>query len=64
VTEVWAATVNNQVEDIARQAAEMESAGYDGCYMSDSQNIRMQCWVALTVAALNTQRLKLGPFVP
>jgi 5,10-methylenetetrahydromethanopterin reductase len=31
--------------------------------MSDSQNIRMECWVALTVAALSTQRLQLGTYV-
>jgi 5,10-methylenetetrahydromethanopterin reductase len=63
MTEIWAATVNNTMPDIQRQAREIEAAGFDGCYMSDSQNIRMECWVALTVAALSTKNLKLGPFV-
>jgi 5,10-methylenetetrahydromethanopterin reductase len=63
VTEIWGTAVNNEMPDIRRQALEMEAAGYDGCYMSDSQNIRMECWVALTVAALATERIKVGPFV-
>src|SRR3954452_5249679 len=63
MTEIWAATTNNAMPDIRRQATEIEAAGFDGCYMSDSQNIRMECWVALTVAALATTKIKLGPYV-
>jgi 5,10-methylenetetrahydromethanopterin reductase len=63
VTEIWTAAVNNTMPDIRRQAIEAEAAGFDGCFMSDSQNIRMECWVALTVAALATSKLKVGPFV-
>jgi 5,10-methylenetetrahydromethanopterin reductase len=63
VTEIWTATVNNTAADIRRHAEQFESVGFDGCFMSDSQNIRMECWVALTVAALATQRLQLGTYV-
>jgi 5,10-methylenetetrahydromethanopterin reductase len=63
MTEIWGAVVNNSMPDIRHQATEIEAAGYDGAYMSDSQNIRMECWVALTVAALSTTRIKIGPYV-
>jgi 5,10-methylenetetrahydromethanopterin reductase len=63
VTEIWTATVNDTEPDIRRNAQQFEHAGFDGCYMSDSQNIRMECWVALTVAALSTQRIQIGSLV-
>ncbi|HET9517907.1 MAG TPA: LLM class flavin-dependent oxidoreductase [Actinoplanes sp.] len=63
MTEIWAAAVNNSVEAIGQQAARAEAAGFDGLCYSDSQNIRRECWVALTVAATVTSRLKLGTFV-
>jgi 5,10-methylenetetrahydromethanopterin reductase len=63
VTEFWTATVNNTAADIRRNAERFEAVGFDGVYMSDSQNIRMECWVALTVAALATERIQLGSLV-
>jgi 5,10-methylenetetrahydromethanopterin reductase len=63
MTDVWAAAVNNTVEAIEQQAERAEAAGFDGLFYSDSQNLRMECWVALTVAAKLTNRLKLGTFV-
>jgi 5,10-methylenetetrahydromethanopterin reductase len=63
MTEIWVFTVNNRATDIRRRAILFESVGFDGCFMSDSQNIRMECWVALTVAALATERLQIGTLV-
>jgi 5,10-methylenetetrahydromethanopterin reductase len=63
MTEIWASATNNSVDTIEPQAERAEAAGFDGMFYSDSQNIRMECWVALTVAAKVTSRIKLGPFV-
>ena len=63
MTEIWASAVNNSVEAIEQQAERAEAAGFDGLFYSDSQNIRLECWVALAVAAKVTSRLKLGTFV-
>jgi 5,10-methylenetetrahydromethanopterin reductase len=63
MTEIWALAVNNSVDAIEQQAERAEAAGFDGLFYSDSQNLRLECWVALTVAAKVTARLKLGPFV-
>lgn len=63
MTEIWASAVNNSVDAIEQQARRAEAAGFDGLFYSDSQNIRLECWVALAVAAKVTSRLKLGTFV-
>jgi 5,10-methylenetetrahydromethanopterin reductase len=63
VSEIWASAVNNSIEAITLQAERAEAAGFDGLFYSDSQNLRLECWVALTVAATVTRRLKLGTFV-
>ncbi|MGE0541786.1 MAG: LLM class flavin-dependent oxidoreductase [Dehalococcoidia bacterium] len=63
MAEVWALAVNNSVAAIEQQAVSAEAAGFDGLFYSDSQNLRLECWVALAVAAKVTTRLKLGPFV-
>ena len=44
----------------ARQAQRAEELGYDGITFVDSQNRASDCYVALTVAAHSTTRLKLG----
>ena len=44
----------------ARQAQRAEELGYDGITFVDSQNRASDCYVALTVAAHATTRLKLG----
>jgi 5,10-methylenetetrahydromethanopterin reductase len=44
----------------ARQAERAEAAGYDGLVLVDSQNLAGDPYVALTVAAHATDRLKLG----
>ena len=44
----------------ARQAQRAEELSYDGITFVDSQNRASDCYVALTVAAHSTTRLKLG----
>lgn len=44
-------------------AARCEELGYDGLSLTDSQNLAPDTYVALTLAARATQRLKLGPGV-
>lgn len=63
MTEIWASAVNNSVDAIESQAERAEAAGFDGLFYSDSQNLRLECWIALAVAAKVTTRLKLGTFV-
>ena len=48
------------VFDSAKQAKRAEELGYDGITFVDSQNRASDCYVALTVAAHATTRLKLG----
>ena len=48
------------VFDSAKQAKRAEELGYDGITFVDSQNLAGDCYVALTVAAHATTRLKLG----
>lgn len=60
MTEIWASVWNANAAEIERQAVQCEAAGFDGMYITDSQNLWLECWVALTVAAKATSRLKLG----
>jgi 5,10-methylenetetrahydromethanopterin reductase len=60
MTEIWASVWNANAAEIERQAEQCEAAGFDGMYITDSQNLWLECWVALTVAAKATSRLKLG----
>lgn len=62
MTELWLSATNNTKPDIYRHAELAASAGCDGIFMTDSQNIRMECWVALTAVALSTN-LQVGTFV-
>lgn len=48
---------------IARYAARLEEAGWDGLVVVDSQNLSGDVYVALTVAATVTESLGLGPGV-
>lgn len=57
--EVW--TVGVGLPGLAaRQAERAEAAGFDGILMVDSQNLAGDPYVALTVAAGATERLRLG----
>jgi 5,10-methylenetetrahydromethanopterin reductase len=57
--EVW--TVGAGLPGMAaKQAERAEAAGYDGLVLVDSQNLAGDPYVALTVAAHATDRLKLG----
>lgn len=63
MTEFWASVWNANADEITRQARQSEDAGFDGMFITDSQNLWLECWVALTVAATVTERLKLGTAV-
>ena len=45
---------------IATHAATLESQGWDGMSLTDSQNLAPDVYVALTIAAQATERLQLG----
>lgn len=49
--------------DIEAQAQRCEALGFDGLTLTDSQNLSADTYVALTLAARATSRLKLGPGV-
>lgn len=46
--------------EVAKVAAEAEEAGWDGLAVPDSQNLTGDVYVALTLAAMSTERLLLG----
>jgi len=43
-----------------RRAKRVEAAGYDGIIIVDSQNLSGDCYIALAMAAAETEHLKLG----
>src|SRR5499426_1149994 len=47
----------------ARLCREVEDSGFDWLRVADSQSVFRELYVALTVAALNTSRVRLGPLV-
>jgi 5,10-methylenetetrahydromethanopterin reductase len=57
--EVWTSGVG-MPGMVERQAVRAEAAGFDGMVMVDSQNLAGDPYVALTVAARVTERLRLG----
>lgn len=63
MAEFWTSSWNARAGEIAPQARQAEEAGFDGMFVTDSQNLWLDCWVALTVAATVTERLQLGPAV-
>jgi 5,10-methylenetetrahydromethanopterin reductase len=46
--------------DLCREA---EAAGFDWLGVADSQSVFRELYVALTLAALNTERMRIGPLV-
>jgi 5,10-methylenetetrahydromethanopterin reductase len=60
--EIWQ-LARPSVSDIERTAAEAEAEGWDGLVLTDSQNLSPDTYVALTLAARATRRLRLGPGV-
>jgi len=46
--------------DLCREA---EASGFDWLGVADSQSVFRELYVALTLAALNTQRMRIGPLV-
>ncbi|MFI5612729.1 LLM class flavin-dependent oxidoreductase [Amycolatopsis sp. NPDC051903] len=63
MTEFWTSAWNARADEIIRQARQAQDAGFDGMFITDSQNLWLECWVALTVAATATTTLKLGTAV-
>lgn len=63
MTELWTWGWNATVGEVVAQAEQAEAAGFDGLFMTDSQNLWLECWVVLTLAATATSQLKLGPGV-
>ncbi len=55
--------VGASARSMARTAARVETAGWDGLAVVDSQNLSGDPYVALTIAATQTQRLGLGTAV-
>ena len=49
--------------DFGGLCRETEAAGFDWLGVADSQSVFRELYVALTLAALNTRRVKLGPLV-
>ena len=49
--------------DFGELCRETEASGFDWLGVADSQSVFRELYVALTLAALNTRRVKLGPLV-
>ena len=52
-----------QVRGMESLAARVEALGFDGLVLTDSQNLSPDTYIALTLAARATSKLKLGPGV-
>ncbi|MEM7094431.1 MAG: LLM class flavin-dependent oxidoreductase [Actinomycetota bacterium] len=63
MAEVWVSTWGHDVEELIANFQRFEAAGVHGVSFSDSQNLWFDTWVALTLAARETDRIKLGPIV-
>lgn len=48
---------------VGTMAAELEVAGWDGLFMTDTQNLTAEVYASLGVAAASTERVLLGPGV-
>ena len=62
MVEVWTHGTASQ-RGIRRFAAELEVNGWDGLSVVDSQNLSGDPYVALTMAALDTEKIRLGTAV-
>ena len=63
MTEMWLSTWGHDVDELITNFQRFEAAGVHGVSFSDSQNLWFDTWVALTLAARETDRIKLGPIV-
>ena len=59
MVEVWTNSAG-MPSQVARRAERAEASGYDGMTMVDSQNLSGDCYIALAMASIGTERLKLG----
>ena len=53
----------NSLDEVAASARLAEDLGFDCVGIADSQSLARELYVALTVAAMSTQRIMLGPTV-
>ncbi|ODU07638.1 MAG: hypothetical protein ABS81_00620 [Pseudonocardia sp. SCN 72-86] len=60
MTELWTIEMHMDVENIQDRARQVERAGWAGMQLTDSQNRSPETYVALTAAALATERIRLG----
>ena len=60
--ELWTA-IDSTPQHAAALARRAEASGWDGLVVYDSQNLSGDCYVALTLAANATERIRLGPGV-
>lgn len=60
MTELWTTEMHVDVENIQERARQVERAGWAGMQLTDSQNRSPETYVALTAAALATERIRLG----
>lgn len=58
--ELWTIEMHVDVENIAARARQVERDGWAGMQLTDTQNRSPEAYVALTAAALATERIKLG----
>ncbi len=62
MTEFWTFG-SSEASQVADWAKRVESEGWDGIMFVDSQNLRVDCYVAMTVATCATSTLKVSPGV-
>jgi 5,10-methylenetetrahydromethanopterin reductase len=60
MTELWTTEMHVDVENIQDRARQVEREGWAGMQLTDSQNRSPETYVALTAAALATERIHLG----
>ena len=53
----------NNLEDVASQARLAEEMGFDYVGIADSQSLARELYVTLSVVAMSTERVMLGPTV-
>ena len=55
--------VGDSIQNFARHVQSADEMGVEAIGMGDSQSLYHELWVRCTVAALNTKRAKVGPWV-
>lgn len=61
--EFWTMGDQHAAGDAARSARRAELQGWDGVVFTDTQSTGMELWVTMTIAALSTERVRIGAYV-